>query len=325
MRRPRDESSLVPRGPQSRKRDNLGFGSGNNAGLLLGPSGGTDRIELFCFRAQKETWLQALEACDSRQTWVLVGALGGKVTSPRGLTVPAGPPSAAPLVGSGESIAKAGIAISGVGAERLTGSRRHQLIRQRACTRQSRFMPWGAWLKRRRCAVTCDGNGFRQMDRWIQESGQVAVARRSLDQFCFSTVAFRADMGHGYSGRCVGVWWVGGLVGWWSAILSTITAHAWQWLVVAAVAAAAMAAMAAMAAVGRGRRDGRSCMAIRRASVGGHETGPAHWGWEQRAVEPSGSGMVGAADWPGQAATPVRGGYTIREAAVPSSPGLKAV
>ena len=59
-------------------------------------------------------------------------------------------------------------------------------------------------------------------------------------------------------------------------------------------------------------------------SSGGHEMGPACW---VRATS-SGAVMVGDApdaDWPGEGRPPVRGGHTIREAAVPSSPGLKGI
>jgi hypothetical protein len=63
------------------------------------------------------------------------------------------------------------------------------------------------------------------------------------------------------------------------------------------------------------------CSLFDSGSSGGHEMGPACW---VRAT--SGAVMVGDApdaDWPGEGRAPVRGGHTIREAAVPSSPGLK--
>ncbi|OCK98323.1 uncharacterized protein K441DRAFT_674431 [Cenococcum geophilum 1.58] len=59
------------------------------------------------------------------------------------------------------------------------------------------------------------------------------------------------------------------------------------------------------------------------SSSGGHEMGSACW-----VRTTSGAVMVGDApdaDWPGEGRAPVRGGHTIREAAVPSSPGLKGI
>jgi len=59
------------------------------------------------------------------------------------------------------------------------------------------------------------------------------------------------------------------------------------------------------------------------SSSGGHGMGPACW-----VRTTSGAVIVGDApdaDWPGEGRAPVRGGHTIREAAVPSSPGLKGI
>ena len=121
-RRPRDESSLVPRGPHSWKRGNLGFGPGNDASRWPVHLAGLDEVELFSFARKKSHGLHLRSRLRARKEDSLP-----PVSHPSQRVRLARPfkPGVVNL------LQEAGVIISGVGVERLAGSRRHQLIRQR--------------------------------------------------------------------------------------------------------------------------------------------------------------------------------------------------